>query len=1108
LAEDWQDHRLLARGRLASRTTFVPFADVAAARSYDPVLSPAFRSLSGQWRFHLAPRPSAVPAGFPRPSFRDDSWDLIPVPSQWQLRGYGRPQYTNVAYPFPVDPPRPPSENPTGCYRREVDLEPEWLEAGSVVLRFEGVDSAFHVFWNGETIGYSQGSRLPSEFDVTSAARPGSNLLAVQVYQWSDGSYLEDQDMWWLSGIFRDVALLWRPPVHLTDVVVDAPYDVATGAGAAVVSVTVDGGGAGAAGGTGTGTGAEGGAEAGGWGGAAVEVELYDGDRLVAAGPAPLTGNRARATLTCEAVEPWSAEHPRLYEAVVSLTDGEGIAIEVVAVRVGFRHIERRDGLFFFNGVPVTMRGVNRHEFHPEHGRAVPLSCMVDDIVQMKRHNVNAVRTSHYPPDPRFLDLCDVYGLYVIDEADLECHGFGLVGDQDRLSDDESWLPAYLDRLERMVARDRNHPSILFWSLGNESGCGSNHFAMAARAREMDPTRLIHYERCLGAEMTDVYGSMYTHPDDLAALGQQAGLDKPHLLTEYGHAMGNGPGSLKEYWELIEQYPRLQGGFVWEWLDHGLIFPGGTRPGAYAYGGDFGDEPNDGNFVIDGLLFPDRRPSPALSELTKAQQPVEIVLLSPDGKLELRNRYDFLSLSHLEGKWALLADGVLVAQGDLGLLSAGPGSAQTVMAGPLEAVVGEAVLDISLCARWASAWAPAGHEVAWAQFVLSTAGARGDGHGVGGALLPADDGHVSARTGSGSGREERNSIYPAGGRTGSGSGREERRSLYPAGARPRVDEQPDGCEVSGHGWTARFVGGWLTSWSAFGGELVDRPPQLELWRAPIDNDRLGLRVQAAATEWADHGLHRLQHRVCAVGARRVDGHVEVVVTTRVAPAALAWAVRCTYRYVFDSMGRLAIAVDGDLEGDAPSTFGRVGLAMALVPTLSEVAWYGHGPHETYPDSMEAGRLGRYWASVEDLETPYVVPQENGHRSEARWCQFSDGHRGLLAVGAPHFGFSAHRWSTEALAAARHRDELVPEPRTWLHLDHRQHGLGSAACGPGPLEQYVLRSGPFRFSVGLWPVSPLAVDPGPAARQLTELVVRAGAEGVPPVVEAVRPGAGR
>ncbi len=389
----------------------------------------------------------------------------MPVPSHWQLEGYGRPQYTNVVYPFPVDPPRAPDENPTGCYRREVELDPSWLEPGSrVVLRFEGVDSAFHLFWNGAPVGYSQGSRLPSEFDVTKWAKAGRNVLAVAVYQWSDGSYLEDQDMWWLSGIFRDVSLLWRPPAHLADVVVGSPYDHATGTGTVVVETTVAG-------------------AAPGGSGLSVGTEVYDGPRRIAGAQGGFEGRVATARLDCGTIEPWSAEVPRLYEVVVTLRGADGSVIEVVAVKVGFRHIERREGRFFFNGEPITFRGMNRHEFHPDHGRALPLSFMVSDVIAMKRHNINAVRTSHYPPDPRFLDLCDSYGLYVIDEADLECHGFGMTADENQLSNDPSWLPAYLDRLERMVARDRNHPSILFWSLGNESGCGSNHSAMAELAR-------------------------------------------------------------------------------------------------------------------------------------------------------------------------------------------------------------------------------------------------------------------------------------------------------------------------------------------------------------------------------------------------------------------------------------------------------------------------------------------------------------------------------------------------------------------------------------------------------------------------------------------------
>jgi beta-galactosidase/evolved beta-galactosidase subunit alpha len=651
------------------------------------------------------------------------------------------------------------------------------------------------------------------------------------------------------------------------------------------------------------------------------------------------------------------------------------------------------------------------------------------------------------------LDLCDFYGLYVIDEADLECHGFGMTADENRLSNDPSWLPAYLDRLERMIGRDRNHPSILFWSLGNESGCGSNHSAMGKRSREMDGSRLVHYERCPEAEMADVYGSMYTDLATLAALGAKTDLDKPHLLSEYGHAMGNGPGNLKEYWDVIKAYPRLQGGFVWEWLDHGLRFPGGSRPGAFAYGGDFGDDPNDGNFVITGLLFPDRTPSPALRELAKAQQPADITLVDPAGKLEVSNHFDFLALSELEASWSLLDGGVPAAQGALGPLSAGPGETETVLVGPLPGLEGEAVLDVSLRTRSDSSWSPAGHEVAWEQFVLPSA------------PRPEEEGAD----------QERRLAAPL-----------LRRAQVPA-LRANMTEDGDQLVVTAGGNTATFAAGRLISWTAAGAELIDQAPQLELWRAPIDNDMRGLWVPAVAEEWAAAGLHHLQHRVEGVDSRSSDAGAEIVVTTRVAPPSLAWSVRCTYRYVFDGLGRLAISVEGRPEGGAPATFARTGLVTALVPSLREVAWYGLGPHETYPDSKTAGRLGRYQASVEELETPYVVPQENGNRSDVRWFQVSDGHRGVLVTGAPLFGFSTHRWSTKALAKALHQDELVAEPRTWLHLDHRQYGLGSAACGPGPLEPYVLTSGPFRFAFGLWPVSPLPLDPGRLAGELGEVL---------------------
>ncbi len=1021
---DFANEALLERNRLAPHATFSRHASTKAALAMDPSESAGELSLSGTWRFALAPRPGAVPEGFEREDFDDACFADLAVPSHWQLAGYGAPQYTNVIYPFPVDPPKVPSENPTGCYRRRFEIPAPWCEDGRVVLCFEGVDSAFHVFLNGTFVGYSQGSRMPAEFDVTDVLRPGENVVAVAVYQYCDGSYLEDQDMWWLSGIFRDVSVSWRPSCHLADVVLEARYDPARGTGVLAARVAV--------------AGAE---EApGGF----VEVALSG-----AGMPSParflVEGGEASGEIDCGAVTAWSAELPERYVVAVSLCGADGEVIEATAQRVGFTHLERRDGRFFFNGVAITLRGVNRHEFHADFGRAIPLAAMVQDVEMMKAHHLNAVRTSHYPPDPRFLELCDAYGLYVIDEADLECHGMDVVGDWNRLSDDPAWRPAYLDRLERMVRRDRNHPSILFWSLGNESGCGANHHAMAERARALDPRRLIHYERCHNAEMADVYGSMYTTVEELERLGSLRELDKPHVFTEYAHAMGNGPGNLKEYWEVMEASPRLQGGFVWEWIDHGLTFPGGARPGAYAYGGDFGDRPNDGNFVIDGLCFPDRTPSPALGELARVSEPVVFDLVRADREadgghrvvLSVRNRFDFAGLEGLEASYGVLEDGVVRHTGELPALKANPGATAEIELALPPGLGGEVVLEVSARRRQATAYSAAGHEEAWAQFVLEP-----------GAPAPS-----AASRGTGAAR-----VRKLGG---------------------------DAVALEAPGTTIGFSGGWMTSLEGAGAEALAVAPRLELWRAPTDNDRAALRKDGAAVIWERAGLPLLQHRVDKVSTGEVTslGARLVEVETRVAPPVWEWGARCRYRYVLDGRGYLAIVIDGDFSGPAPASLGRIGLHLALARGFDHAAWYGLGPKETYPDSKEAGRIGRYAAAVADLETPYVVPQENGNHAETRWCALSDGHRSLVVSAPVPFHFGTGRHSAAALDRARHRDELVAEERTWLRLDHALHGLGSESCGPPPLEAYRLAPRPFCFGVAMALVRPEPIDLGPLARRL-------------------------
>ena len=527
--------------------------------------------LDGWWRFRLAAGLYELSRGFERAEFDDSGWAELAVPSCWQMAGHGAPAYTNVAYPFPVDPPRVPDANPTGEYRRAF-VVPDGFALPRAVLRFDGVDSCFAVWLNGVRLGDGKGSRLPTEFDVSGVLRHGQNVLAVRVHQWSAGSYLEDQDMWWLSGIFRSARIVTR---GLADFFVHADFDPATGRG----SLSVD-------------------TAAPAW----LSVPELGLEGADPAGPHVIEG-----------VEPWSDERPRLYAG--EIVAGE----ERIGVHIGFRRVLVADGVLTVNGVPVLLRGVNRHEWDPGTGRTLSAQTMLADVLAMKRHNVNAVRTSHYPPDPAFLDLCDTYGLWVVDECDLETHGFAFGDWRGNPSDDPAWRDAYLDRAERMVERDKNHPSVIMWSLGNEAGTGANLAAMAAWIRERDGSRPVHYEgdheNCSYA---DVYSRMYAGLAEVAAIGhrQEPGTADPahdahrrglpFLLCEYAHAMGNGPGGLSDYQELFEAHPRLAGGFVWEWIDHGIARTAEDGTPYFAYGGDFGEEVHDGNFVIDGLVFPDR----------------------------------------------------------------------------------------------------------------------------------------------------------------------------------------------------------------------------------------------------------------------------------------------------------------------------------------------------------------------------------------------------------------------------------------------------------------------------------------------------------------------
>ncbi|MEV4993522.1 glycoside hydrolase family 2 TIM barrel-domain containing protein [Streptomyces niveus] len=914
----------------------------SAFRSDAPALS-----LGGSWRFLLSPAAGAAPDGIERDDFDDGGWTDIPVPGHWQLHGHGSPAYTNVRYPFPVDPPRVPSDNPTGDHRLLFDLPDDWPDEPAV-LRFDGIDSCGRVWLNGVELGVTKGSRLPAEFDVGPLLRPRGNLLAVRVHQWSAGSYLEDQDMWWLSGIFRDVTLLARPAGGVRDFTVDAGYDHLTARGT-------------------------------------LRLDADSGVRITVP-ELGVTDLPAGRSFEIADVAPWSAEEPRLYEGEVH-TDTER-----VPVRVGFRTVKVEDGQLKVNGRRIVFRGVNRHEFHPDSGRVVPREFAVADIELMKRHNVNAVRTSHYPPGSAFLDLCDTYGLWVIDESDVETHGFSELDWRGNPSDDPRWADAYLDRMRRMVERDKNHPSIVMWSLGNEAGTGRNLAAAAEWTHRRDPTRPLHYEGDTDCSYTDVHSRMYAGHDEVDRIGQGVEghpriRELPFILCEFGHAMGNGPGGLVEYRDLFERHPRCQGGFVWEWIDHGITRRDARGGTYFAYGGDFGEPLHDGNFVIDGLVHPDRTPSPALAEFAKVFEPVRIT--AADDALRVTNHYDVQSTAHLRFHWVLEEEGTEIAHGVLTVPTVEAGDSTDVPLPGLPPTGAESWLTVRASLAADTAWAPAGHLVAWGQLPVTRP-------------VPA---------------------APAAGAT-----------LDTTGTAPRL----------GPGVFDPLTG----RLTALGGLPVEGP-RLDLWRAPTDNDRGS--DDPEETRWRAAGLHRLQHQL--LGTERLGG--TLVVRTRVAPPGLGFGMRADYQWSGDAH-RLRLRLEVEPDGTWPCTLPRLGLRMALPGGLGTAEWFGRGPGEAYADSRQAARIGRFTRTVDALQTPYVRPQENGNRVDLRWLRLTsaDG-AGLRVDGESAFAFTARRWTSEHLDAATHTTGLAPGDTVVLNLDLAQNGLGSASCGPGVLPPYRL-----------------------------------------------------
>lgn len=1027
--------------RLPARAWFTPFREGEWAAFRAAGESDLVRSLNGSWRFQYATSPAVAPPSFERNDYDDSEWDLLPVPSSWQMHGYGQPHYTNIMYPFPVNPPYVPSENPTGSYRRTFEVPAGWQDH-QIRLRFDGVDSCFEVYVNGTRVGMGMGSRLPHEFDITEALRAGKNVLAVRVYQWSAGSYLEDQDMWWLSGVFRDVSLVAFPKLQIADVAVvtdlDATYTDAE------LTVTAEVGNLTATAVTGAGL---------------TAVLRDDAGQIVATGTAVVAikaGGQQTINLKTAVAAPrkWTAESPDLYKLVVSLADAAGCEQMAVPLAVGFRKVEIIDAVLCVNGKKVLFRGANRHEHHPDFGRALPLETMIRDIELLKQHNFNAVRTSHYPSDPRWYDLCDRYGIFLIDECDVETHGFAMPDWKEWALNplaDPTWEAPLVDRMTRMVVRDRNHPSVIMWSLGNEAGFGCNHHKMAATARALDPTRLIHYEGDYQCEVADVYSRMYSH---ISFLDQVATLDaplpgyetvpferftqRPFMLCEYGHAMGNGPGGLKEYWERFRRYPRFAGGFIWEWIDHGIRCLTDDGEPFFAYGGDFGDEPNDGNFIIDGLVSPDREPLPAMTQLKKMHEPVLVEPVdAARGTFRLTNQYDFSGLDGLACIWKLVADGETLQSGPLSLPSLAPGESGeltvpfTMPPCPLRDYWVELIFTLAAD----TLWAPCGHEVAWAQAMARRA-----------QVPQVSAVHASLKT-------------------------------------------TDGVDViccSGNDFSLAFDkrSGTLSHWVAGETTLLTRGPLAQFWRAPTDNDggRRGCGVQS---EWRNHGLHALMTRIDTVELTQATKDAAVVtVRAHLGGPVVKVGIDVTYTYTVLASGEVRLVFSGEPMGTWKTIWPRIGVSLRLPAALERVQWYGLGPGESYCDSKDGVRLGHWAATVDDLFFNYVFPQENGNRSETQWLTMADAYgRGMLVTAPRAFDFSAQRYDVMDLTRADHTPDLRPRDWLALNIDMAQTGLGSNSCGPRAWTEYELQPQPFTFEIRLQPIRLERDNPMKTARQM-------------------------
>ena len=992
---DWNNNPEITHlNSVDAHATFVPFDTIEEARKVDRSLSRYFMSLNGLWKFSFAENAEKRIADFYETKYDCSSWKEIPVPSNWQLEGYDYPQYTNVVYPWSereqlVPPFAPTIYNPVGSYIRYFTVPKEW-NGQPVYLSFQGVESAFYAWVNGELVGFSKDTFSPSEFDITPYLIEGENKLAVEVYRWCDASWLEDQDFWRLSGIFREVYLYSTPKQHIHDffVITELDHDYRNSALDISVKLTD--------------------CDLREDNQVTVELHLFDKTgKSVLNAPVSLnvdlSGKMVRdARLTSRVDNPlkWSAEHPNLYTLVLALKNREGSLIEAVSTRIGFRRFEIKDGLMKINGQRIVLKGVNRHEFSSVKGRAIGREEMLTDIALMKRHNINAVRTSHYPNQPLWYDLCDEYGIYVIDETNLETHGtwgYTQTEEEDRNipGSKACWTDAVLDRANSMFQRDKNHPSVIIWSLGNESFGGENFIKMHDFFRAVDPTRIVHYEGVIHYRKyeaaSDIESWMYANPRELEAYALNINNKKPYILCEYSHSMGNSTGNLFKYTDLFDQYPILQGGFIWDWIDQAILTKTPEGRAYLAYGGDFGDTPNDGNFCGDGIIFADRTVSPKLYEVKKCYQNVRFI--SEDlsqGKIKIENKHLFTNLKEYEFIWQVYCNGDLINQGN-DEIDLPPGSSTVVMIpfGDLKSsgMAEEFFLNLGFVLKQDTLWADQGYEMSFEQFKLPV--------------------RIEVNT-----------------------------EAAPQTAELSASENNHLLTISGTTFTVAFdiENGTLCSYRYKGMELIKEGPAPSFWRAFTDNDR-GSGLPNRCKTWRNSGKSRK-----LLNFSKEVGKDKVIVTFyfEIPTTQISY---CNVVYTAYGDGRINVDQELFPGADLPE-IPEVGMLFTLDQAFDNLSWYGKGPHENYWDRASGAKVGIYSGKVKDQMTPYLRPQECGNKTEVRWARLTnDQGMGIEIKGLPLVEINALPYTPYELEETDHHHKLPTSDRIVVRVNYKQMGVG-------------------------------------------------------------------